>query len=79
MDGEAGELPGKPERPAITRLWVAVQKIGRVRDEYTRAQDPLKVHAAARGMLELADEIRALAGEIHDDSARKLEQARTAA
>ena len=54
----------KTEKPALTRLWVALQKLSRVRDHYSRDQTVSGRVSAATAMLELADEIRDLTAQL---------------
>ena len=53
-----------PAKPATVLLWVAVQKLSRLRDEYTRAKCPVDRTAAAEAMVERADEIGRLVREV---------------
>ena len=54
----------RTEKPAVTRLWVALQKLSRVRDHYSRDQTVAGRGSAATAMVELADEIRDLTAQV---------------
>ena len=55
----------------VTRLWVALQRLGRLRDEYTRDKCPAGRLAAARAMADRAAELRALAAEVLAEAERE--------
>ncbi len=59
-----------PDRPPTTRLWVALQKLSRLRDEYTRGRTAEGRTAAAAAMIGLADEVKALTTELFETAGR---------
>lgn len=61
--------PKDAQRPA-TRLWVQLQRLGRLRDEYTRDRSPAGRLETARAMAERAEELRALAAEVLAEAER---------
>jgi hypothetical protein len=58
------------DRPPETRLWVALQRLGRLRDEYTRDRCPTGRLATARAMADRVAELRTLADEVLADAER---------
>lgn len=56
------------EKPAATRMWVALQKLGRLRDQYTRDASAAGRLMTARAMVELADEVQQLVHRMVDDA-----------
>ena len=60
----SGAVGKDEDRRAVTRLWVVLQKTGRVRDEYIRDKSSEGRSAKAGILVRLADEIRALADEV---------------
>jgi hypothetical protein len=52
------------DRPPETRLWVVLQRLSRLRDEYSRDKTPTSRYATARAMAEQAHELRLLAEEL---------------
>lgn len=62
--------PSTDRKPAITRLWIALQKLGRLRDTYMRDQTAVGRHAAARAMAELGEEVRSLTTDVLTETER---------
>ena len=58
------------DKRAVTRIWVVLQKTGRVRDEYIREKTPEGRAAKAGVLVRLAAEIRALADEVAQEAGR---------
>jgi hypothetical protein len=52
------------EKPAVTRMWVALQKLNRLRDGFSRDTSPDGRLSTARAMIDLADEVRSLSAEL---------------
>ncbi|MGL6097076.1 MAG: hypothetical protein ACRC7O_14930 [Fimbriiglobus sp.] len=66
MNTPAVETARKP----ITLLWIALQKMTRLRDGYSRDRDPAGRLAAARTMAEMTGEIRTLADNVLAEAER---------
>ena len=57
-------------KPAVTRLWVALQKMSRLREHYAREQTVAGRLTAATTMVTLADEIRRLTADVLAETER---------
>jgi hypothetical protein len=58
------------DRPPETRLWVALQRLSRLRDEYTRDKCPAGRRATAQAIADRVAELGALADELLTDAER---------
>jgi len=70
-DPDATTPTPRPEPPPATRLWLAVQRVGRLRDEYTRAKTPADRLAAARAMAARVGDLPGLAAEVLAEAERQ--------
>jgi hypothetical protein len=58
-----GATTNKPQR-AVTRMWPLLQRLGQLRDLYSRDQSEDGRREKARRLVELVEDLRALAAEV---------------
>lgn len=57
-------------KPAVTRMWISLQKLSRLRDHFSRDKTAEGRLTAANAMMDLADEVRMLAAEVLAEAER---------